>query len=205
MSDLVQILREPLLEFADKGITNNPYEGLSFFGAFSKASSACRHAVVGTSSAITKWSRFSERFNCFAACEDPTRLRAWPAFPSFEVAFGQHWQNPVRTYALNEPELNRAAFLSDPHQRAAAVVGCYLNEIKKLEKVDESPGVVVCIVPDQIYNNCRMKSSIPVKDRVESEGLSAAELRKIADELAGPQSFITVIASNGDQSCSTTD
>jgi hypothetical protein len=190
MSELVQILREPLLEFAEKGKTNDPYEGLSLFGAFTKSSSSCRHAVVGTSFALTSWSGFSDRFNSFVACEDPGRLRAWPAFPSFEVAFGQHWQSPVRMYSLDESELNRAAFLSDPHQRTAAVVNCYLNEIKKLEKVDETPRVVICIVPDQVYNNCRMKSSIPVKHRVQNEGLSASELRKIADELASPQGLL---------------
>ncbi len=190
MSDCVQILREPLLEFWGKGKTSDPYEGLSLFGAFSRPSGPSRHAVVGTAAALSSWTAFCHRFNSFVACQNPNRLRAWPAFPSFEVAFGYQWQQPVRAYAIDENELHRAAFLENPHQRASAVVSCYLNEIKKLEKVDETPGVVVCIVPDEVYKNCRMKSSIPRKDRVENEGLRAAQLRQIAEDLANPQKLL---------------
>lgn len=190
MNDQVQILREPLLEFWEKGKTNDPYEGLSLFSAFTRPSSSCRHAVIGTASSIASWANFSDRLNSFVACEDPARLRAWPAYPSFEVAFGHAWQPPVRTYTLDDQELHRAAFYADPHQRAAAVVNCYLTEIQKLEKVDETPGVVVCIVPDEVYSNCRMKSSIPVKDRIDSGRVSAAELRRISDEIADRQQLL---------------
>ena len=57
-------------------------------------------------------------------------------------------------------------------------------------KVDETPGVVVCIVPDQVYKNCRMKSTIPVKDRVDSDGVAAKELKRIAAELADAQGLL---------------
>ena len=190
MNESLQILREPLLEFWDGGKTNDPFEGLSLFGAYGRSSGPCRHAVVGTASGVSGWMRLCDRLNSFVACEDPSGLKAWPAFPSFEVAFGHQWQPPVRTYTLDEQELHQAAFRADPHQRASTVVNCYLNEFRKLDKVDETPGVVVCIVPDHVYKNCRMKSTIPVKDRIASEGLSVETLRKIAEELSDPQGLL---------------
>ncbi len=190
MSDSVDILREPLLEFGERGRTSNPYEGLSLFGSFGRSSGPCRHAVVGTYSGLTQWARFCDRLNSFVACDDPLRLRPWPPFPSYEVAFGHACDAPVRSYVLGEDELNTAAFLADPHQRASAVVNCYLTEIQKLHKVDETPGVVVCIVPDEVYKNCRMQSTIPVRDRVQREGLSPKELKRIADELDDPQGLL---------------
>lgn len=187
MSETLRLLSEPLLEFADGGKTGNPFEGLSLFGAFGQSSGPARHAVIGTNDSLVAWESFCDRLNSFVACHDPSRLRAWPPFPSFEIAYGHRWEPPVRQYALDDEELKVASHFEDPHQRASAVVDCYLNEVAKLKKVDETPGVVVCIVPDYVYANCRMKSTIPVKDRVAVDGISANELKRIARDLEDDQ------------------
>ncbi len=190
MSETIEVLHEPLLEFSDRGTTCDPYEGLSLFGAYGQNSGPCRHAVIGTPSALDKWICLCKKLNSFISCDNLSRLRAWPPFPSFEVAFGHQWEAPVRAYEIDEERLNNAAFRDGSHQRASAVVACYLKEIRKLRKVDETPGVIVCIVPDQVYKNCRMQSTIPVKDRVEGSRLSAKELKRIADDLADPQGLL---------------
>lgn len=186
----INVLREPLLQFADNCFSNDPFEGLSLFGAFGSNSGACRSAVIGTPTAIEKWEKFSTRLNSFVACRNASRLRAWPAFPSFEVAFGHEWKPPVRSYRLDPEEVSQASFLADPHQRASGVVSCYLNEMEKLAKVDETPGVVICVVPDEVFKNCRMKSSIPVKDRTFNDGLNANELKRIAEEMSAEQGLL---------------
>ena len=62
--------------------------------------------------------------------------------------------------------------LKDPSKRAAGVVGQHLAAIEKTQKREEPFGVLVCVVPEFIWKNCRPESFVP---GATDEGVSKKE------------------------------
>ena len=48
----------------------------------------------------------------------------------------------------------------DPHERAFLVVNEYLEGLRIASKLDESPKVAVCVVPEEVWMNCRPRSRV---------------------------------------------
>jgi hypothetical protein len=67
---------------------------------------------------------------------------------------------PVREFPVDAMQLHEAANKSDRHQRAYSVTNLYLDPVESIAKLDAKPGLVVCVVPDEVYENCRPKSSV---------------------------------------------
>lgn len=92
-----------------------------------------------------------------AALKNP---RLWPPFPGFDIAFDCKFPDKeVRSAEIDELALLQASRVNDANRRAFAVVDFYLSGIKDLRtRSDEQLNVIVCIVPEQIWHNCRPKS-----------------------------------------------
>jgi hypothetical protein len=56
--------------------------------------------------------------------------------------------------------LQEAALQKDEHERAYESVNLFLEEFGKIKKMDESIDVAICVVPDEIWKNCRPQSHI---------------------------------------------
>ena len=167
----VVLLPEPKLEFRYGQRVYDPRDGLSLFGPMdadkSSSPKSISYAVIGTSEGLVRYSEFSRCLVSATISEtDSKNQRLWPAFPGFEVGF--HCKLPkdaTRTVTLDEQALIKSYKLSDPNQRAYSVVEHYVKAIQELKtKSDEILHVILCIVPDEIYQNCRPKSF--VKDAV---------------------------------------
>jgi hypothetical protein len=64
-------------------------------------------------------------------------------------------------YPLDETSLHDSAFKADHYERAFAVANLYLAPIEQqVRKLDAKPAIAVCIVPDDVYVNCRPKSYV---------------------------------------------
>jgi hypothetical protein len=84
-------------------------------------------------------------------------------FPGFDAAFACEWPNePTRLVTLNEATLINASCDKDPNKRAFSVVEQYLQAIERVHRGDDPVNVVVCVVPDEVYTNCRPQSRVPV-------------------------------------------
>ncbi|MCM2372090.1 argonaute/piwi family protein [Aporhodopirellula aestuarii] len=99
------------------------------------------------------------------AVADPSRHRLWPPYPGFDVAFAATWSDePDGTYLLDEPIVVEASRKKDHHERSFSVANLYLEQIEraasKAERLDKNLGVIVCVVPDEVKQNCRPKSVI---------------------------------------------
>ena len=89
------------------------------------------------------------------------RLRLWPPYPGFEAAFATDWKTePVWKHVLEDNALSEAARRNDPYERVYSVVNQYLPVFEDLKKLDAHIGVMVCVVPDEVYQNCRTQSQI---------------------------------------------
>lgn len=165
MTNTFHFLGEPLLEFGHGQTAEDPHDGLSLFGPAEPRSQLPDNIVIGTERGIEAWKGWCAALNAPAACVDPSRHRAWPPFPGFDVAFGARWPTPVRSYAVDGDKLSEASRKADKHDRAFAVAKLYLDQVERLGRLDARPALAICIVPDEVYENCRPNSSVATGER----------------------------------------
>jgi hypothetical protein len=165
MTNIFHFLDEPLLEFGQGQTAEDPHDGLALFGAAEARGQLPDNIVIGSPQGIELWRGWCAALNAPAACVDALRHRAWPPFPGFDVAFGARWPDPVRSYFLDAIQLSEAARKTDKHDRTYAVTGLYLEPVERLSRLDARPALVICVVPDEVYANCRPQSSVAVLER----------------------------------------
>lgn len=175
MSDTFHFLGEPLLEFGEGQTAEDPHDGLALFGPAERRSQMPDYVVFGTPLGIELWAKWCFALNAPASCVDVAKHRAWPPFPGYEVAFGAPWPKPLRSFAIDDAELSEASRKTDGHERSYAVANLYLAQLERLAKLDGRPSLAVCVVPDEVYENCRPKSFV-APDKRSDEGRSKEEI-----------------------------
>lgn len=165
MTDIFHFLGEPSLQFGHGQIAEDPHDGLALFGPAEQRPAMPDHIVIGTSEGIQLWKDWNAALNAPAACVDPARHRAWPPFPGFDVAFGSKWPHPLRSYAVDPRELSDASRRTDKFDRVFAVANLYIDQVGRIAKLDARPSLAVCVVPDEVYENCRPNSSVAFAER----------------------------------------
>jgi hypothetical protein len=119
------------------------------------------HASIGTPAGLDAWSAWLDAMNRPSACRDVSRHWPWPPYPGFDVAFGATWPCPMKTYALDSSELQRAAYRADRFEQTYAVADLYLAPIDwQVTRLNGKPALAVCIVSDAVYQNCRPNSYV---------------------------------------------
>ncbi|WP_186092665.1 hypothetical protein [Burkholderia gladioli] len=168
MKDEFHFLGEPLLQFGHGQTAEDPHDGLALFGPAELRAQMPDHVVIGTPQGVDLWAEWCAALNAPAACVDPARHRAWPPFPGFDVAFGAWWPSPVRRYTVDTEALSEAARKADRYDRAYAVASKYMEVADRISRLDSRPALVVCVVPDEVYEHCRPNSSVALAKRSDS-------------------------------------
>lgn len=166
------LLSEPRLDFRFGQKLVDPHAGLALFGPYDADDAShpkgISYAVVGAPEGLAAFEAFSKVLAAPVVSQeygDPRQLAKakllWPPFPGFEAAFATSWPaKPSFSAALDRTKLLEASRLRDPNRRAHAVVDFYVDVIDRLKERDERFDVVLCVVPEQIWKNCRPKSSV---------------------------------------------
>lgn len=182
MTDSFRILSEPALQFNYGQRLIDPRDGLALFGPYS-ASLAYHpknisYAVIGAPEGLEAFGRFAEALVSPILPEsEDANPRLWPPFPGFEAAFCSTWPlAPSWTRGLDRQALLTAAAHPEAHRRAGDVVQAYLRTIETAKKRDEPLGVIICVVPDVVWENCRPRSRVvePVGSRLSAAQRAAA-------------------------------
>lgn len=179
MSDRFYFLDEPLLTFGSDQVAEDPRDGLALFGPHEQRSSLANNVVIGTQRGIDLWDNWIRALNSPASCTNIARQRPWPPYPGYDVAFGTAWPKPIKTYVLDPRILEESARKADRYERAYSVANLYLEPVDQIQKLDAKPGLAICVVPDEVYQNCRPRSSVKEtsdipKTSAEREFLKAA-------------------------------
>ncbi|MCE4554250.1 hypothetical protein [Pelomonas cellulosilytica] len=169
MSDSFHYIGEPLLEFGDGQTAEDPHDGLALFGPAEKRTQMPDYVVIGSERGLALWRSWCEALNSPASCVDVLKHRAWPPYPGYEVAFGARWRSPIRELSVDAAELSTASRKADRHERAYAVANLYLAPLERIAKLDSRPALAVCVVPDEVYENCRPKSFVPMSKRSDAD------------------------------------
>lgn len=154
---------EPKIEFRYNQLALTPKDGLTLFGPYDadlpSYPGTINYMLIGAKTGIKKFKQWSLVANT-PVIDSEFNQRLWPAFPGFKAVFGFDWPTiPVWEKELSNSKLLQASRKKDPHERANEVVFQYLDAMKTLEKLDEKIGVIICVVPDEIFANCRPKSN----------------------------------------------
>ena len=176
----IRILDEPELEFRYGQPVTDPRDGLSLFGPYDADApghpSALSYGVIGTDEGIDLFSAWSSAMIRSWTDAPNNRHRLWPPYPGFQAAFACEWRNePVWKHVLDSHELSDVAHRYDHHERVYSTVNEYLSAFQDLQKLDERVSVMVCVVPDEIYQTCRIKSHVSLK---QSTGEAVSKKRR---------------------------
>ena len=183
MIESIIVFDEPELEFRYRQRMIHPRDGLATFGPpdtdFSSQSRNLSYIVIGTDKGITNFNKWSDAMNCPAISAPKGNQRLWPPFPGFEAAFCFKWPSePVRSYQINRDQLIETSRYSDKYERVFGVTNYYLEQLEKTTKLDENIGVAICVVPDEIWQNCRPESRVP-------DSIERASSQRIKSRRAG--------------------
>lgn len=164
MSERVIIFDEPTLQFAGGHDAIDPHDGLALFGPYGQGTSfhatSPPYVVMGTRLGLDLWDTWSAVMNRPAVVTKHDQ-RLWPPYPGFEIAFGSRWhEQPARRFTVDRDALLEASRKSDRHERCFAVVGYYLQHLDQAKKLDAKPAVAICVIPDEVWTNCRPESSV---------------------------------------------
>jgi hypothetical protein len=189
MSDRFYFLDEPMLLFGAGQEADDPHDGLALFGPADGGGALPNHIAIGTPRGLNLWDGWVDFLNSPSACVDVNRQRPWPPYPGYDVAFGAMWPQPVRRYTLDLSELETAARKADRYERAYSVANLYLRPVEKqVPLLDAKPAVAVCVVPDEVYLNCRPKSYVAdPSDELKTTG-ERKELKSAIDDRRRGQS-----------------
>ena len=194
MNDIT-VLPEPELEFRYGQRTIDPRDGLALFGPFDADEPSHPRSIIygaiGTVFGLHQlrpWGRsiiqpvLTEMVDKKGKYLHDTRN--WPHFSGFEAAFDSKWPvEPAWAHELDREKVTLMARERDAHKRAAKLVDMYLEGIDTAAKRDEKFSVILCIVPDIVWKNCRPESEI--EDAV---GLEVSK-KEQALRAAGPDLF----------------
>lgn len=163
---VIKRIAEPSLEFRHEQIVTDPHDGLWLFGPQdTDASSHPRsitYAAIGPKQGIDALSRFSDVLvKPYYKGPQSGNRRLWPIFPGFDAAFHCTWpRQPAARIEIARDQLLEKARHKDASKRAYDVVNTYLDAIRTLSKRDEAFNVFICIVPEEVWLNCRPESRV---------------------------------------------
>lgn len=164
-----EILSEPELLFAYGQKSIDPKDGLGLFGPYDLQSSSQPRtlscAVIGTKEGIEMFSSFYSRITNAVisqkSIESSKGYYLWTPFPGFEVITGARLpQTPAFKREVSFEDLESCSRINDAYTRVSNVVKIFVDEIEKLSKRDEKIDVVICVVPEIVFMNCRIKSNV---------------------------------------------
>lgn len=161
----LMFFEEPPVEFRYGQKLVDPHDGLTLFGPVDADTAShpksIVYGVLGTTEGIAAFKKWAHTVNRPILAKGDVNKRLWPSFPGFDIAFDSVLPDtPPFVYELDRQKLLEASRNLDQKRRTFDVVEQYMAGISSIEKRDESFNVLICIVPEEVWKNCRPKSTV---------------------------------------------
>lgn len=199
LSAVLKVLPEPELEFRYEQQMHDPHAGLALFGPYSADTTSHPKSIVygvlgppqGTD-AFHAWSRLmrqaiveplepKRKMGRLLPVDDRKQYLLWPPFPGFQTAFAAEWpERHAWKHELNRDHLIELASQKDPHVRAYDVVSEYCEALSRAKQRDENFHAMICVIPDEVYDNCRPRSKVKVATKGKVHKLPSPEAMEMS-------------------------
>lgn len=181
MSKSVIIFDEPDLEFRFGQRIKDPHDGLGLFGPYDtdleSHPTSLNYVAIGTTEGLGQLSQWFDAMNKPITEVPKNNYRLWPPFPGFKAVFHCDLsRKPIQSYPIDKTQLLDASRLWQSNERASKVVDYYVEGLRKAAKLDEKIDVAVCVVPEEVFTNCRPKSHV---SNPLGEKISAATVKQL--------------------------
>jgi hypothetical protein len=84
-------------------------------------------------------------------------------------------------------KLSESSRKADKHDRAFEVANLYMEQVEPLRRLDSRPALAICIVPDEVFENCRPNSTV-LRGKRSDDGRSKDEVAFLKQAIADRES-----------------
>ena len=148
----------------------HPKDGLFLYGPLEDRKPAeMRVGVIGTESGLARYQRWLTSVQNYIAPFKSALFHA--AFPGFEATFRTAWPvDPVAQIVVPDEELRTRIRLTDRYDALFQTVESYSSRLSKHAREEEvQPIFWVVVIPEEIWQWGRPKSTVPKEERVRSD------------------------------------
>src|SRR6267154_5585006 len=180
----LKYLTEPSLRFGQGQISDDPREGLFFFGPIGNPKPLrMRIGVIGTPNGVRLYRLWVQSITRSIPAASQAAHHLF--FPGFREVFGTEWpEQAVTQLLLSDLDINSTLRIEDRHIAIYRCVSLYVNAIKeKLRDDDVNVDLWFVIVPEDVYLFGRPLSRVPYLERTQSDvHLNVGLARKLKRE-----------------------
>jgi hypothetical protein len=163
---------EPPLLFNHRQLLADPKDGLFLFGPLEDRTKPAemRVGVIGTKDGIRRYNAWVKKNRGYIPAAKSAAHHL--AFPGFEATFRTLWPElAIAELEVSKSAIEKAVRIGPRHKRVYETVDIFEKEIRKyLTEEDATPSMWFVIIPDEVHEFCRPKSSVPVGDRIITPG-----------------------------------
>ena len=178
----IETLKEPRLQFAD-GVHICPRKGIETYGVFDKSMTTRRTSIniggVGSSNCLEMLDRWLQK--CTSRIESPVGVsqpNLHTAFCGFNAEQGFYsrfvFDNEL-CRKISNSDLSDIVAIKDRDGRVEKAIDLYYEEVKFLAQ-NRVVDVIVCVVPEMLYEKISLESLTKVENNLEVSVQLSAEL-----------------------------
>jgi len=182
---------EPLLDFGYQQRLAYPRDGLFLYGPVDGGRPAIRYGVIGTAQGVARFFQWVSSID-IAQAPPPSKKNSdiydphHVPFPGFGAAFRSSWPTtPVKTIdAVSASDLSKALHLANRNEAIKSAVDLYVQPlIAAAHRAEDLPNFWFVVIPEEVFELGRPKSTIPVRERVPGKvAISKEKARELQTE-----------------------
>lgn len=164
MNNLIH-LTEPKLIFGYQQTAFDPRDGLTLFGAYTRAKFTNPSiGIIGTAESRKRVVVWLQAILQPVFCKSKDIAR--PYFPGMETVFGMTLNfNSIKEIDIDARLLSEYLHYQDSHQRVHNLTNLYAKALQEYQSNEETPITFwIVVIPDEVYRYGRPKSNIPKSD-----------------------------------------
>ena len=162
MNNRLEYIGEPPIMVGLGQEVEDPRDGLTLFGPYSKSLKSIRCGVVATKKGFSALLNFIDRIHK-PVYNGITNDLSRPFFPGIESVFGCSIdKNEIIFKEIEQSEIDYRLFINSKYVRTYDLVTLFIEPIIEAQKNDDiSPNLWLIVIPEEIYKYCRPESVLP--------------------------------------------
>lgn len=182
MNTNINLLNEPLLEFAHNQCEAHPKDGLFLYGPTKSAAegAALKFGVIGTKEGLALFDKWGATISGYIP-PYKENVAHHSSFPGFEAAFGLKWpDSPAAQITLPAKDILNAIRITNRHEAIKKTVDLFADAIEEylINEGEVTPDFWYVVIPDEVHQWGRPQKAPPLDDRIEGTARMKTKVAK---------------------------